>query len=96
MKRVLLGREKPRTVSLRAGNVVRLDDHPRFTRRPPWLLKRHRPWVWALIGVTLFATMVLGAFSDSAILKGLAWVSFGILFLLIAPFTWWLNDRSRR
>ncbi len=72
--------------------VVSLSDYKRVSHRLCRFFRRRRvSFIWASIGVMLLAVMMLGAFSGDTILKGIAWVSVGIAFFLIAPFSWWLN-----
>jgi len=97
MEKVRLTQYMPGTRSSGAGTVVFLSDYRRVSHRLGRLLKhRKSSCIWASIGIVLLAVMTLGALSDSAGLKGIAWFSFGIAFFLITPFSWWLNSTSHR
>ena len=97
MQKVSVGQEALHTPSSGPGVVVCLSDYRRVSHRLARLLKRRKSsCIWAAIGVTLLSAMTFGAISDGALLKVIAWLAFGITFLLVTPFSGWLNSTSRR
>ncbi len=97
MQKACVTRYPPDTRSSGVRTVVYLSDYKRISHRFGRFLKRRKfSWIWTSIAVVLFSTMSLGAISESSILKHVAWLSFGIAFFLIAPFSWWLSGASHR
>jgi hypothetical protein len=52
--------------------------------------------LYGIFGAMLLVLMAMGAFFDNRILKVIAGISAGAVFLLIIPFSWWLNGKLRR
>lgn len=97
MERDGFRQDEPRTHSKGGGTVVRLSRRRRASHRLNRFLKRRGfPWLWAAAGAILLAVMVLGAISENTIMKKIAWVSVGITFLLIIPFSWRLYGKPHK
>ena len=97
MEKAYPGQETPKTTSPGLCRVVSLSDYKSVSHRLYRFFRRRSvPFIWAAIGMMLLSVMVLGAIFDSAILKGIAWVSVGVALLLVAPFSWWLNGSFHR
>ncbi len=78
---------------LHARSVRPRESLPVFSGKMP---KPCLLWTGTVFGAVLFATMSLGAFHDSHILKVSAQLSAGIVFFLVIPFSWWLNGLLRK
>jgi len=97
MERDGLRQDEPKTRSTGGAAIVRLSRRRRASHRLNRFLKRRGfHWLWTAIAVILLAVMILGAISENTIMKKIAWISVGITFLLIIPFSWWLYGKPHR